>query len=72
MLVLTRCEGERIRVGDNVWVTLVESHRGRAAIGIDAPGMPIIREELIGMPPKPQHADRLQQLPSPTQPPEAM
>lgn len=61
MLVLTRNDGERIRVGENVWVTVIESHYGRASIGIEAPGQHIIREELIGTPPKPQSPQRPQE-----------
>lgn len=50
MLVLTRRVGERIRIGPDTWVTLVEVSRGdrRARIGIEAPrNVPVMREELI-------------------------
>jgi len=47
MLVLSRRNGERIRIGNAV-VTLLQSSDGRARLGIDAPiETPILREELI-------------------------
>lgn len=48
MLVLTRRIGERILIGDDIWVTLVEIDRGRIRLGFEAPReVPIWREELL-------------------------
>jgi carbon storage regulator len=47
MLVLTRKEGEQIRIGNSVTITLVCVNGDRARIGIDAPeNIPIDREEI--------------------------
>lgn len=47
MLVLTRKIGERIRIGDNVQITLIEVESKRAKIGIDAPGdVMVVRDEI--------------------------
>lgn len=49
MLVLTRRMGERVRIGKDVWVTVVDSTHDRVRLGIDAPReVPIMRTELIG------------------------
>jgi carbon storage regulator len=37
MLVVTRKEGERIVIGDDIVITVVESKRGSVRIGIEAP-----------------------------------
>jgi len=37
MLVATRKEGERIVIGDDIVITVVESKRGSVRIGIEAP-----------------------------------
>ncbi|HEC66122.1 MAG TPA: carbon storage regulator [bacterium] len=48
MLVLTRRSGERIKIGDNVFVTVLEISRGRVRLGFDAPRDVIInRCEII-------------------------
>lgn len=48
MLIIRRKLGERVRVGENVWVTLIETERGAAKIGFEAPkSVPIFREELL-------------------------
>jgi carbon storage regulator len=48
MLVLSRKVGERIRIGQNVWLTVVLIDRDKVRIGIEAPKeINIIREELI-------------------------
>lgn len=48
MLVLSRKVGERILVGENIWVTVVDIRGDKVRIGIDAPGdTPIKREELL-------------------------
>lgn len=47
MLVLSRKRGEKIYVGENVCVTVVEIDRGVVRLGIEAPrDVPIYREEI--------------------------
>lgn len=47
MLILQRKPGERIRIGDDVIVKLVEVRGDRAIIGIEAPReLPVHREEI--------------------------
>lgn len=47
MLVLSRKEGQRILIGDNIAVTVVKINHGGVRLGIDAPAdMPVVREEL--------------------------
>lgn len=49
MLVLTREKGERILIGDNIILQVIEVRRdGRVRLGFDAPReIQIVREELI-------------------------
>lgn len=48
MLVLSRRLGEKIHIGDDVVITIVDIDRGRIRIGIEAPKeTPIYREELL-------------------------
>lgn len=48
MLVLTRKIGEKIHIGDNVILTVVEIDRGKVRIGIEAPrDIIVMREELL-------------------------
>ena len=48
MLVLSRREGERLLIGDNIWITIVRIGPEQVRIGIDAPeDVPVVREELI-------------------------
>lgn len=48
MLVLTRREGEQIRLGDDVVVTVVSIQGNKVRIGITAPGdVAIRRGELV-------------------------
>lgn len=48
MLVLTRKVGERIYIGDNITVTVLEVDRGKCRIGIEAPrNVAIYRQELL-------------------------
>lgn len=48
MLVLTRRLGEKIRIGDNIWITVVEIERGKVRIGLEAPpNVSIFRQELL-------------------------
>ena len=47
MLVLSRKERERIRLGDSIVVTVVRVSGDRVRLGIEAPGdMIVLREEL--------------------------
>jgi carbon storage regulator CsrA len=49
MLVLSRKVGERILIGDNVVVQLLEARRGQVRLGITAPpAISIRRQELLG------------------------
>ena len=55
MLVLSRKLGEKIFIGDNICITVVDIDRGKIRLGIEAPrDVPIYREELLplkGTPP---------------------
>lgn len=47
MLVLTRRVGEKIRIGDDIVITLLGVRGNQYKIGIDAPReMPVHREEI--------------------------
>ena len=47
MLVLSRKEGERLIVGDDITITVTKCGRNRVVIGIDAPKeVPIKRAEI--------------------------
>ncbi|MBI4385219.1 carbon storage regulator CsrA [Candidatus Parcubacteria bacterium] len=47
MLVLTRRLGERIKIGDDVVVVVLEIKGGQVRLGIDAPqSVPVHREEI--------------------------
>ncbi|GEM_PF-279528 len=47
MLILTRKEGQSIRIGENIVIKIVAIDGGQVKIGIDAPkGVAIFREEL--------------------------
>lgn len=49
MLVLTRKEGDCIKIGKDIWITIVEVERGKVRVGIEAPReIPVFRTELIG------------------------
>lgn len=48
MLVLSRKLGERIYVGEDIIITIVDVDRGKVRVGIQAPrDVPIYREELL-------------------------
>ena len=48
MLVLSRKLGEKICIGDNICITVVDIDRGKIRLGIDAPrDVPIFRQELL-------------------------
>jgi carbon storage regulator len=47
MLIITRREGEKLMIGDDVVITVVEVNGGTIRLGIDAPrALPVYREEL--------------------------
>jgi len=48
MLILSRKTGEKIRIGDNIEIVIVEiSGMNQVKVGINAPkGLPILREEV--------------------------
>jgi carbon storage regulator len=59
MLVLTRRPGQRIRIADNIIVTVVNLKHGQVRLGIEAPPeIHILREELDGIPPGGSPKDR--------------
>jgi carbon storage regulator len=48
MLVLSRKKSQRILIGDNIAVTVVQIGKGTVRIGIEAPqDVNVIREELL-------------------------
>ncbi len=48
MLVLTRKLGEKIRIGQDICITVVDVERGKIRLGIEAPReVPIYRQELL-------------------------
>lgn len=47
MLVLTRKQGEKIRIGSNIIISVLSAGDNQVKIGIDAPAdMKILREEI--------------------------
>jgi carbon storage regulator len=58
MLVLSRKEGERIQIGPDIWITVVQVRGNQVRIGVEAPKeVPVIRGELNPNqpPPLPPH-----------------
>jgi carbon storage regulator len=48
MLVLSRSCETAIRIGSDITVRVLEIHKGKVKLGIDAPrGLPVWREELL-------------------------
>lgn len=48
MLIITRRQGERIMIGDDIVLTVLEVSGGSVRIGIEAPrSTPVHREELL-------------------------
>jgi carbon storage regulator len=48
MLVLSRKLGEKIFIGENISITVVDIDRGKIRLGIEAPrDVPIYRQELL-------------------------
>ncbi len=49
MLVLSRKLGEKICIGDDIYITVVAIDRGKVRLGIEAPrSVPVHREEILG------------------------
>jgi carbon storage regulator len=58
MLVLSRKQGEKIVINDNISITVVEIDRGKIRLGIEAPrDVPIFRQELLNNPDKQPRRD---------------
>jgi carbon storage regulator len=65
MLVLSRKLGEKIYIGDNICITVVDIDRGKIRLGIEAPReVPIYRQELLPL----KSADTNVPGPSPASP----
>ena len=65
MLVLSRKLGEKIYIGDNICITVVDIDRGKIRLGIEAPrDVPIYRQELLPMAGQPQQPGQENKLPS--------
>jgi carbon storage regulator len=48
MLVLSRKLGEKIQIGEDISITVVDIDRGKIRLGIEAPReVPIFRQELL-------------------------
>ncbi len=48
MLVLSRKLGEKIIIGDNISITIIDIDRGKVRLGIEAPrSVPVYRQELL-------------------------
>ncbi len=57
MLVLSRKLGEKIYIGDNICITVVDIDRGKIRLGIEAPrDVPIYRQELLPLGQQPSAA----------------
>jgi len=55
MLVLSRKQSQRIKVGDSIVVTVVRLSGDKVRLGIEAPNdMLVLREELEQLPAKPR------------------
>jgi len=64
MLVLSRKLGEKIFIGENICITVVDIDRGKIRLGIEAPrDVPIFRQELLPVKTPP---DALSQTPAAT------
>ena len=47
MLVLSRKIGQKIFIGENICITVIDIDRGKIRLGVEAPGaVPIYRREL--------------------------
>jgi carbon storage regulator len=58
MLVLSRKLGEKICIGENICITVVDIDRGKIRLGIEAPrSVPIFRQELLPIKGEPAQAE---------------
>jgi carbon storage regulator len=57
MLVLSRKDGERIRIGDAIVLTVIRVRGGHVRIGIEAPRNTHIRRDELSVPPPPAEAN---------------
>ena len=56
MLILSRKEGERIRLGDSIVITVVDVSGEKVRVGIKAPpDVLVLREELDPLPDRKRH-----------------
>ena len=63
MLVLSRKLGEKIFIGDNICITVVDI--GKIRLGIEAPrDVPIYRQELLPLDQQKKHLDGQSNLPA--------
>ena len=63
MLVLSRREGEKIRIGDDIVITVVRQCGDKVRIGIDAPpDMLVLREELERREPSARPVDKIRAI----------
>jgi carbon storage regulator len=47
MLILSRKAGERVLIGDSIWLTIVRVDGNQVRVGIEAPrSIPVLRQEL--------------------------
>jgi carbon storage regulator len=50
MLVLSRKVGEKVRIGRNIFVTVVRCQDGKVRLGFEAPTeLPVVRTEIDGI-----------------------
>lgn len=58
MLVLTRCEGEALMIGNEICVTVLGIKGGQVRLGIAAPAsVRVLRDELLDGPNGDDHTD---------------
>jgi carbon storage regulator len=66
MLVLSRKRDERIVIGDNIVITVVEVRGDKVRLGIEAPSeVPVHRQEVLDMMKRSSGANTSQQNPPP-------
>jgi carbon storage regulator len=69
MLVLSRKLGEKIYIGENICITVVDIDRGKIRLGIEAPrDIPIYRQELLPLNQQQQQQAQAQGQPPPPKP----
>lgn len=57
MLRLARKPGQSVTIGDAITITILETHRGKAIVGIDAPpDVEILRDDAKRRTPRPRPA----------------